>query len=71
MSVVTYRVGAQSGEWGGVFAYNVPRFCGHSVADASYGVEIDNPLITQDNSRATALVVGHFADGWRVWGFYR
>jgi hypothetical protein len=54
-----------------VFSTNVPKFCGAAVAAASYGVEAGNPSVTQDSSRFTALVVGHFADGWKVWGFYR
>lgn len=38
-------------------------------ADASYDVELVNPQITQSSARQTSLVVGHFAAGWRVWGF--
>ncbi len=56
---------------GGIFAYNIPRFCGSAVADGTYGIELANDTITLDNSRYTALVAAHFANGWRVWGFYR
>ena len=66
-----YPVGDTNNSYGDVFATNVPKFCGKAVARASYGIELGNPQITQSSSRSTALVVGHFADGWRVWGFYR
>jgi photosystem II stability/assembly factor-like uncharacterized protein len=66
-----YPVRQPGGEFGVVFSTNVPKFCGAAVAALSYGVELHNPSITQDTSRNTALVVGHFADGWKVWGFYK
>jgi photosystem II stability/assembly factor-like uncharacterized protein len=66
-----YPVGDTNNTYGEVFALNVPKYCGRAVAQASYGVELENPQITQSSARSTALVVGHFADGWRVWGFYR
>jgi hypothetical protein len=62
---------AKGGIFGIVFASNVAQFCGDAVARNSFGVELSNDLITEDNSRFTALVVGHFASGWRVWGFYK
>ncbi len=66
-----YPVTEPGGRFGAVFSTNVPMFCGARVADMSYGVELFNPSITQDSSRNTALVVAHFADGWKVWGFYK
>jgi len=66
-----YPVTKPGGQYGVVFSSNVPKECGAAVADASYGVELFNSSVTQDSSRSTALVVAHFADGWRVWGFYR
>ncbi len=57
--------------YGVVFERNVPKFCGRAVAEASYGVDLANSSITLDSSRSSALVVAHFAEGWRVWGFYR
>jgi photosystem II stability/assembly factor-like uncharacterized protein len=66
-----YPVDKPGGQFGVVFSTNVPQFCGAKVAALSYGVEAGNPSITQDSSRSTALVVAHFADGWKVWGFYR
>jgi hypothetical protein len=59
------------GTYGIVFGNNVAKYCGDAVARNSFGVELSNDLITLDNSRFTALVVGHFADGWKVWGFYK
>jgi photosystem II stability/assembly factor-like uncharacterized protein len=66
-----YKVGQVRGVYSSIFAYNVPKYCGQSVAATSYGVELANDSITENNSRETALVVAHFADGWRVWGDYR
>ncbi|HET9729590.1 MAG TPA: hypothetical protein VFR41_09235 [Acidimicrobiia bacterium] len=66
-----YRVSDGGGQYGIVFSANVARMCGQALADASYGVELDNPAITLDNSRQTAVLVAHFSDGWKVWGFYR
>ncbi len=66
-----YPVDKPGGIFGVVFSTNVPKFCGAAVAAVTYGVEVGNPSITQDNSRFTALVVSHFADGWKVWGFYK
>ena len=65
-----YKVGQNRGVYSGIFAYNVPKYCGRAVAAASYGVELANDSITENNSRETALLVAHFADGWRVWGDY-
>jgi hypothetical protein len=64
-----YQVGDSSGSYSSVFAVNVTTFCGHEVASASYGVGLINTTI-QDTARIGAVVVAHFAVGWRVWGVY-
>jgi photosystem II stability/assembly factor-like uncharacterized protein len=66
-----YPVTQPGGQFGEIFAQTVPRQCGQAVADASWGVELGNPSVTQDSSRTTALVVAPTVDGLRVWGFYR
>jgi hypothetical protein len=66
----TYQVGDRSqGSYSAVFASSVPTFCGPLIAKASYGVELMNPTI-HDTGRLGAVVVAHFAIGWRVWGVY-
>jgi hypothetical protein len=60
-----------SGSYAQILQVNVPKFCGRAVADATYSVTVGNDSITLDSSRFTVLAVGHFADGWHVWGFYR
>jgi hypothetical protein len=69
--VASYPVTQPGGQFGSVFATNVARQCGRALADASYGVELTNPSVTQDNSRSTALVVAPIGGEWKVWGFYR
>jgi hypothetical protein len=69
--VASYPVTQPGGQFGELFAANVPRQCGQAVADASYAVELTNPSVTQDSSRSTALVVAPIGGEWKVWGFYR
>jgi photosystem II stability/assembly factor-like uncharacterized protein len=57
--------------YAGIIQSNVTRYCGAKVANATYAVTLDNDSITLDNSHFTVLAVGHFADGWSVWGYYR
>jgi DNA-binding beta-propeller fold protein YncE len=64
-----YRVDRPAGAVGDLFATNLPR-CGPGIAEQTYAVEMNNPLITQSNARIAQVVVSHFADGWRVWGYY-
>jgi DNA-binding beta-propeller fold protein YncE len=64
-----YRVDQPAGTVGEIFAANVSQ-CGATIAEQTYGVEMQNPLITQSNSRIAQVVVSHFADGWHVWGYY-
>jgi hypothetical protein len=66
-----YRVGhtSRGAEFSPVFAYSVPTFCGKTVADASYGVELVNPSVHNTGSKGD-VVVAYFEDGWQVWGSY-
>jgi len=65
-----YAVGETSkGEFGEVFALNVPKYCGKAVAEASCVVEMVNPTEHDTGSEAD-VVVAHFASGWQVWGSY-
>jgi len=64
-----YPVTRPGGSYGGIFAAQVPK-CGTAIAAHSYVVELQNPLNGQSNSRECEVVVSHFADGWRAWGYY-
>jgi hypothetical protein len=65
-----YVVGETStGQFGDVFALNVPKYCGRGVAGASYVVEMQNPT-ENDTGREADVVVAHFAKGWQVWGSF-
>jgi len=65
-----YVVGETSqGQFGDVYALNVPKFCGRAVAKASFVVEMANPA-ENDTGREADVVVAHFASGWQVWGAY-
>jgi hypothetical protein len=65
-----YAVGDTSqGQFGDVYALNVRRFCGESVASASYVVEMFNAA-ENDTGREADAVVAHFAGGWQVWGSF-
>lgn len=65
-----YRVGeVTNGEFSEVFASNVPRYCGKTVAEASYGVEMVNPNEADTGSKLD-VAVAHFRAGWQVWGSY-
>jgi hypothetical protein len=66
-----YRVG-KTGTYSTLFLNEISRSCGKATARASYGVEVRKPAdAIQGTASRAALVVAHFADGWRVWGrFY-
>jgi len=65
-----YVVGETSqGQFGSVYAANVPKYCGREVAGASYVVEMANPA-ENDTGREADVVVEHFASGWQVWGSF-
>lgn len=52
-----------------LFAYNVGRYCGAKVLNASYGVELLNPGEPASRTEVD-VVVAHFPAGWQVWGSY-
>jgi hypothetical protein len=69
--VRAYHVGAGDTSYESMYRYQITRSCGSAVADASYGVDLSNPDGDSSTSSRAALVVAHFADGWRVWArFY-
>jgi hypothetical protein len=68
--LAVYSVGVTSqGQFGDVYALNVPKFCGKAVAEASYVVEMGNPS-ENDTGGEADVAVAHFANGWQVWGSY-
>jgi hypothetical protein len=68
---LVYRVGTSDAGFGSVFAAQVPRWCGQTVADASYGVELtDTSGRWQGTDTHVGVVVAHLATGWQVWAAF-
>jgi hypothetical protein len=68
---LVYRVGTSDAGFGTTFAYQIPRWCGQAVADASYGVELtDTTGRWHGTDTHVGVVVAHFPTGWQVWGAF-
>jgi hypothetical protein len=63
--------GRQAAAFGTLFAYQIPKWCGQAVADASYGVELTGYLgAWHGTDTHVGVVVAHFATGWQVWSAF-